>query len=286
MLIKKTEDQPIKGVRIRERAFYTFAGCFAFSLVLCAVLLFPIPTLIHGDLFLCAVMYLLGLIPLSVFGWAMYAFRTVRCILTPDRLCFFGARVEETKENSRCAIITENCDGSVHYADVRKAEREVMRRYPRGKRSDVLLSGNGFRVRIPDAGLLLIWRLRSARRRAQGLPAPASAPQPAPDTSAHKLRKGVWGELWTACTSGEWEREFADEWEILRLDLTPETDSIDISIRVRGQDVDFALDKSSLLMMAGGKNEQTLSLRNIQHLPDLYTHMRRFVSTNTVSTLG
>ena len=92
MLIKKTEDQPIKGVRIRERAFYTFAGCFAFSLVLCAVLLFPIPTLLHGDLFLCAVMYLLGLIPLSFFGWAMYAFRTVRCILTPDRLCFFDNR--------------------------------------------------------------------------------------------------------------------------------------------------------------------------------------------------
>lgn len=276
MLSKTIGDQPIRGIKIREQSFYKFFGFFVFWLAECLFFLLPFPIVMRASFGIYAIFYSMGLGVLLAFGLTAFRSRTVRCVLTLDRLYFFGARVEETRKFSRCIKVAEGCDGSMLYADIQKTERISENRAC----SSVIFYGDNFRVRVPDAGLWLLWRLKAMRKRM--LIFPESAEQSPADTEQNSTtREGLWKDIWSACESGVLERRLDELGALMQLDMNEAADTIDICIGGDEGEFAFQIDCKRIFMLAVNSDaENTVRLSRIPDLDSLMLLMRQWISKN------
>ena len=273
MITLGIDHKPIKGKKIRSRSFYPLFALLVIDLV---ILLgnTAIALTLRVDLFnTIFITQVYMLIPLGSFALAS---KKVCCILTQDRVYFFAAYAEIGRANSRCRKVSLCCNGSMLYADILDMHQKI-----EGRRSAVAFFGENFTVEVSDSGRWLMWRVKAMRNRTLIFPGSEASPSPEPERAVW-VRKGIWGDIWNACESGAFERQFEDMGELVQLNMCDETDTIDIGFNIDGNEIFYNMEDIGVYMYAV-KNDasQTLALSQISDADSLWLRMREFAMKNT-----
>ncbi len=221
--------------------------------------------------------------PIGTIGFAfliaLLSVKKTLGILADDRIYYFGA----TGLSSPCFIQIADKkeqylhqDGWILYSAISKYEF-----HPRVRpiSSCAILYGNDFELMINNVSKHFIEKLEQAKKACPPTYLEEVYGVITPDTQA--ARSGLWKEIWDYCESNSLEKVFRCD-TIARIDFDASSNTIDIELNNRGQNIFINMDSDSMYISTDDNDtDQTIGYKDLKSLEDLFAIIRNFIDRNS-----
>lgn len=183
---------------------------------------------------------------------------------------FYKACLIELFSNSSLKKFTLEFNGSVAYGDIQKMEHHAIRK---SIFRFVELYCNGYKISITEVDKNIIKKIKDMQHetRFDTLEENASDNKTAETTK----RTGLWGDICNACESGDFEREFAGEFEISDFEFNVNDNCIQLLATRNDCKIEISIDDDSAFIVPTDdsddiEDEDVRALVDIVDLNNLY----------------
>lgn len=171
------------------------------------------------------------------------------------RLYFYDAVLTEQKSKTLCKKITKPFNGSIAYGDMKRAELTS---------GGVIIHGKDFRIEVTGVGKGFIKKAEAMRRKTK-----FDRDEKVPDDVYTAWRGGVWGETWTACENGEFDRAFKGELIIKDFELNENSNAISLSASKNRHEFGIFIDNERVSVITYNGEPQDGDTRGMECFADV-----------------